>query len=127
MKELSEDKPRLDKNPFSDEKEKEDVVSTLKDASQKSSQIEETEDLNPFGESSEEDEGVEIKDDERKVEAVAASKSVVRGYSHSFSRKEEPKVGMFYLQIIFAMADGNFDHLLGTSLIWLKKLNFIQS
>ena len=97
VKELSEDKSRLEKNPFSNENETEYVVSTLKDASQKSSQVEKTEDLNPFGESSEEDKGVEIKDVERKVEEVAASKSVVRGYSQSFSRKEEPKVGMFYM------------------------------
>ena len=97
MNELSEDKSLFDKNPFSDEEEKEGVVSTLKDASQNSSQVEKTDDPNPFGESSEEEESVERKDVERKVEAVAASKSVVRGYSQSFSRKEEPKVGMFYL------------------------------
>ena len=76
---------------FNREESEEDLVSSLKEASQTSSKVEKTEDLNPFGDGSEEDE------DDVKMGQSGAVRSEVRGYSQSFSRKEEPIVGMFHL------------------------------
>ncbi|KAL5250577.1 hypothetical protein ACHWQZ_G016340 [Mnemiopsis leidyi] len=71
---------------FNREEREEDLVSSLKEASQTSSKVEKTEELNPFGDGSEEDE------DDVKMGQSGAVRSEVRGYSQSFSRKEEPIV-----------------------------------